>query len=504
MCAILGFTSPSLKKEQVLPYFEKTKSRGPDDTRLEPAGSGMLGFHRLAIMGLHPEGMQPFHRGGDMAVCNGELYGFRPVKKALEAKGYVFASDSDCEIILPLWQEYGTDMFAGLDAEFAMIIYDSASDSLVAARDPIGLRPLFYGYLADGSIIFASEAKNLVGLCAHVFPFPPGHYYKDGKFVRYADLTTVTRYSDDDLDTVTKKIREKLISAVEKRLDADAPLGFLLSGGLDSSLVCAISAKLLGKKIRTFAIGMDLDPIDLKYAKETADFIGAEHTEVTMTRQQVLDAMAAGMEQAARARADGVTALGIGEMGIGNTTTSAAVLAALTGADIEAVTGRGGGLTDEGFLRKKEVLRQALALHRPDGSDVIGVLAGVGGLDLAAMTGAFLGCAHERVPAAVDGFISIAAALCAVRLCPAVRDVLFLSHDSYEVGYRIAAETLGLQPCLRLGMRLGEGSGCPLLFRVLEGACGVMRGMATFGEASIEDSYLDEIRAMDAFTVEGA
>lgn len=160
----------------------------------------------------------------------------------------MFASDSDCEIILPLWQEYGTDMFAGLDAEFAMIIYDSASDSLVAARDPIGIRPLFYGYLADGSIIFASEAKNLVGLCAHVFPFPPGHYYKDGKFVRYADLTTVTRYSDDDLDTVTKKIREKLISAVEKRLDADAPLGFLLSGGLDSSLVCAISAKLLGKK----------------------------------------------------------------------------------------------------------------------------------------------------------------------------------------------------------------------------------------------------------------
>ena len=238
--------------------------------------------------------------------------------------------------------------------------------------------------------------------------------------------------------------------------------------------------------------------LDRKVRRGTGDIA----REDAMTRQQVLDAMAAGMEQAARARADGVTALGIGEMGIGNTTTSAAVLAALTGADIEAVTGRGGGLTDEGFLRKKEVLRQALALHRPDGSDVIGVLAGVGGLDLAAMTGAFLGCAHERVPAAVDGFISIAAALCAVRLCPAVRDVLFLSHDSYEVGYRIAAETLGLQPCLRLGMRLGEGSGCPLLFRVLEGACGVMRGMATFGEASIEDSYLDEIRAVDAFTVE--
>ena len=291
MCAIFGFTSPSLKKEQILPYFEKTKSRGPDDTRLEPAGSGMLGFHRLAIMGLHPEGMQPFHRGGDMAVCNGELYGFRPVKKALEAKGYVFASDSDCEIILPLWQEYGTEMFAGLDAEFAMIIYDSASDSLVAARDPIGIRPLFYGYLADGSIIFASEAKNLVGLCTHVFPFPPGHYYKDGKFVRYTDLTTVTRYSSDDLDTVTKKIREKLISAVEKRLDADAPLGFLLSGGLDSSLVCAISAKLLKKPIRTFAIGMRSDAIDLKYAREVAEYLHADHTEVIITREDVIQAL---------------------------------------------------------------------------------------------------------------------------------------------------------------------------------------------------------------------
>ena len=257
-------------------------------------------------------------------------------------------------------------------------------------------------------------------------------------------------------------------------------------------------AAAFGDDVSVVDVGIDGDVppvgvLDRKVRRGTGDIA----REDAMTRQQVLDAMAAGMEQAARARADGVTALGIG-----NTTTSAAVLAALTGADIEAVTGRGGGLTDEGFLRKKEVLRQALALHRPDGSDVIGVLAGVGGLDLAAMTGAFLGCAHERVPAAVDGFISIAAALCAVRLCPAVRDVLFLSHDSYEVGYRIAAEALGLQPCLRLGMRLGEGSGCPLLFRVLEGACGVMRGMATFGEASIEDSYLDEIRAVDAFTVE--
>ena len=290
MCSIMGFTSPTLTPEAVKPFFDRTLSRGPDQSRMEPAGSGMLCFHRLAIMGLTEEGMQPFHLDGDMVVCNGELYGFRPIRQELSKK-YVFRSQSDCEIILPLYREYGLTMFEKLDAEFAMILYDSRKDSLIAARDPIGIRPLFYGYLTDGSIVFASEAKNLVGLCKEVCPFPPGHYYADGKFVRYADLTTVEQYSTDDLDTVCRTIREKLIAAVDKRLDADAPLGFLLSGGLDSSLVCAISAKLLGKKIRTFAIGMDLDPIDLKYARRAADFIGADHTEVTMTRQQVLDSL---------------------------------------------------------------------------------------------------------------------------------------------------------------------------------------------------------------------
>ena len=249
-----------------------------------------LCFHRLAIILFDVSGMQPFALGDDRVVCNGELYGFKAMRDKLKDK-YEFHSESDCEIILPMYREYGTDMFAMLDAECAMIIYDSQSKGLVAARDPIGIRPLYYGHLSDGSAIFASEAKNLVGLCDEIMPFPPGHYYKDGEFVRYADLTTVSEYSEDDLDTACKKIREKLIAAVEERLCADAPVGFLLSGGLDSSLVCAISAKLLGKKIKTFAIGMDLDPIDLKYARQAAEFIGADHTEVSMTRQQVLDSL---------------------------------------------------------------------------------------------------------------------------------------------------------------------------------------------------------------------
>lgn len=290
MCSIMGFSSKDLSKQAIHEYFDRTKSRGPDMSRTLETKSGWLCFHRLSIMGLDESGMQPFALDGDYVVCNGEIYGFRSIRKKLSGK-YTFQGDSDCEVLLPLFREYGLSMFSRLDAEFAMIIYDGMTDSLIAARDPIGIRPLFYGYDRNGAIVFASEAKNLVGLCREIFPFPPGHYYAYGKFVRYADLTTVAAPCHDDLETACKNIREKLIVGIDKRLDADAPLGFLLSGGLDSSLVCAVSARILGKKIRTFAIGMDTDPIDLKYARETAEYIGADHTEFYMTWENVLQAL---------------------------------------------------------------------------------------------------------------------------------------------------------------------------------------------------------------------
>ena len=260
----------------------------------------------------------------------------------------------------------------------------------------------------------------------------------------------------------------------------------------------AVLAKHFGCGLTVCDVGVNADiyestVLNRKIAYGTQNIC----TGPAMTREQTLQAILTGAEIARTVDAD---VIGVGEMGIGNTTTSSAVLAVLLGADVEAVTGRGGGLTDEGFLRKKEVLRQALALHRPDGNDVIGVLAGVGGLDLAAMTGAFLGCAHERVPAAVDGFISIAAALCAVRLCPNVHGYLVPSHASFEIGYRLAMEAMDLRPLFDLGMRLGEGSGCPLAFQVLDAACAVINDMATFDEAGINDDYLDEIRRGDQFT----
>lgn len=290
MCSIMGYCSCSAAFDVFMEGFEKTISRGPDDSRVVETGDGLLGFHRLSIMGLTPSGMQPFKYGNSYVVCNGEIYGFEKLKEELSVN-YTFESESDCEILLPLYQEYGTDMFGMIDAEFACIIYDGKAREFIAARDPIGIRPLYYGYDKEGAVIFASEAKNLTGLTEKIMPFPPGHYYKGGQFICYCDIAKVDTVCHDDLETVCKGIRDKLVAGVEKRLVADAKVGFLLSGGLDSSLVCAIAAKKSNEPIKTFAIGMSEDAIDLKYARQVADYIGSDHTEVYMTSDEVLSSL---------------------------------------------------------------------------------------------------------------------------------------------------------------------------------------------------------------------
>ena len=220
-----------------------------------------------------------------------------------------------------------------------------------------------------------------------------------------------------------------------------------------------------------------------------------------MKREQALQAIRTGFELAQATEAD---VIGIGEMGIGNTTTSAAVLSVLLNADVEAVTGRGGGITDESFQKKKQVIKTAIAINHPDKDDVVDVLSKVGGFDIAAMCGAFLGCAAKRCPVVIDGFISAVAALCAYKLCPLAVQYFIPSHASYEIGYKLAMDVMGLQPIFLLGMRLGEGSGCPLAFEVLRAACAIINDMATFDQAGINDDYLSEIRQGDKFTVEGA
>lgn len=290
MCSIIGLSKCD-DFEKIKKSFEKSNSRGPDGTSYYNANSALLGFKRLAIMGLNEFGMQSFSYDDKVLVCNGEIYGFRDIKIELLKKGYSFKSDSDCEILLPLFKEFGFEMFSKLDAEFALIIYDKKEDKIIAARDPLGIRPLYYGKSkSNDTYIFASEPKILVDLVEDIFPFPPGYYFDGEKFIQYSFITDVeskhTRMRD-----VEKNIHSLLVEGVRKRLDSDAPIGFLLSGGLDSSLVCSIATKILKKPIETFAIGMEKDAIDLKYAKEVADYLKTNHHEVIITRDDVISSL---------------------------------------------------------------------------------------------------------------------------------------------------------------------------------------------------------------------
>ena len=256
-------------------------------------------------------------------------------------------------------------------------------------------------------------------------------------------------------------------------------------------------ANYFGCDVEVVDMGIDADYNcpeieDRRIRKGTGNIV----KEAAMTREEALTAIATGISLAEKAAKDGVDIIGVGEMGIGNTTTSSAVLAALTGCGAEEVTGRGGGITDESFAKKKAVITAALKKHAPDPKDPVDVLSKVGGLDIAAMCGVYLGAAKVRIPVVIDGFISIVAALSAVRLCPAVRDFIFPSHVSEERGYLIAAKELELDPWLTLSMRLGEGSGCPLAFQVVDAACALMSDMATFEKAAINDDYLTEIRKL--------
>ena len=212
--------------------------------------------------------------------------------------------------------------------------------------------------------------------------------------------------------------------------------------------------------------------------------------EPAMTDEEALRAIMTGIEAAKAIKDCGYDIFGVGEMGIGNTTTSACVLAALCGKTGEDVVGRGGGLNDEGLAKKIHIVDEAIKDLDP--ADVTDILAKVGGFDICAMTGAFLGAAYYRIPVVIDGYISAVAALCACRLAPKAVNFMFGSHQSKEKGYLIAIDALGVKPYFNLGMRLGEGSGCPISFKIIETACAAMNGMATFAEGAIDADYLEE------------
>ncbi len=293
MCGFLTVSADKYDMSKFEDCLALDARRGPDMTWVKDAGSVKFGFNRLSIMDLSPDGMQPFEDHGITLVCNGEIYNYQ----ALEAKVqdiHEFQSGSDCEVLLPLYRKYGLDIMSKLlDGEFALVMHDQTTDKVMAVRDPMGIRPMFYGYTKeDHAIAFASTAKSLMPMCDEIFPFPPGHYYDGEKFVCYNDLSLSQAMVPATVDEATKGIHDRLVAAVEKRIHADAPLGYLLSGGLDSSLVCAIAKKNHPDvPMKTFAIGMDRNPIDLKYAREVADYLGTDHTEFIMTRDDVLGAL---------------------------------------------------------------------------------------------------------------------------------------------------------------------------------------------------------------------
>lgn len=294
MCGFLVLNSDKLTIPEFEKELKKVFHRGPDNNSATIEHNIAWGFNRLSIMDLSSNGNQPFYNNDCELVCNGEIYNYPKLKEMILGFGeYTFHSSSDCEVLIPLYEKFGIDtMCKFLDAEFAFVLYDSKTKSLMAARDPMGIRPMFYGYIkGTDKISFSSEAKGLIGYCDRIKPFPPGHYYKDGEFICYNDLSDPKVIIDDSIDNICKNIRIKLEDAIKKRLQSDAPIGYLLSGGLDSSLVCAVGQQINDKPIRTFAIGMETDPIDLKYAKQVADFLGTDHTEVIMTKADVLGAL---------------------------------------------------------------------------------------------------------------------------------------------------------------------------------------------------------------------
>ena len=204
-----------------------------------------------------------------------------------------------------------------------------------------------------------------------------------------------------------------------------------------------------------------------------------------MSREQAAASILAGYETATERIAQGVSLLATGEMGIGNTTPSAAVGCAFTGSPVHTLVGRGTGIDDATLVRKRLAVQKAFDLSQPDCSDGLDVLAKVGGFEIGGIAGCILAGAEQRVPVLIDGFISTAGALVARALCPGSREYMFAGHVSEELGHRIMLEHLGLEPLLDLGLRLGEGTGAALAMNVLAGAVAVFKRVMTFEEAGI-------------------
>lgn len=278
------------------------------------------------------------------------------------------------------------------------------------------------------------------------------------------------------------------VSAYPSDVTAQMVLNFLRGGAAINVLARHIGARVV---VVDMGVAGDLplhpDLIVRKVAYGTANIVRG----AAMTRRQAVQAILAGAELAEEEIKKGAGLLATGDMGIGNTTPSAAIAAVFTNAPLEVCVGRGTGIDDRGLQRKRAVVEQALRVNRPDPQDGLDVLSKVGGFEIAGLTGVILAAANRRVPVVVDGFISTAAAMVAVSLAPAASAYLIAAHRSQEPGHAVMLDWLKLQPVLDLDMRLGEGTGAALAMNIVDAACKILAEMATFAEAGVSNKESD-------------
>ncbi|SNB26857.1 Asparagine synthetase [Flavobacterium psychrophilum] len=290
MCGILAIIGKGKDQELVKTSSKRMSHRGPDESDLQVTKNGhILSHERLSIIDLH-SGRQPI-QGSSSAwmIHNGEIYNHQELRDGV-LKHHTFRTKSDSEVIVHLYEEFGYDFLNVLDGDFAFVVING--DDYIAGRDPMGVKPLYYGLDERGRMYFASEMKPIADQCKTFFTFPPGHYYtpKTG-FVKYYK----PEYCDYKKATNTldlKLIRDTLTEATRKRLMSDVPIGVLLSGGLDSSLTSSIASRLLkekGKTLHSFSIGLDENAPDAKAARKVAEFLGTKHHEVHFTIEQGIE-----------------------------------------------------------------------------------------------------------------------------------------------------------------------------------------------------------------------
>jgi nicotinate-nucleotide--dimethylbenzimidazole phosphoribosyltransferase len=274
------------------------------------------------------------------------------------------------------------------------------------------------------------------------------------------------------------------VSAYPAEVTPQMVLNFLHGGAAINVL-----ARQAGARVAIVDIGVasDFDSapglIQRKVARGTQNMARG----AAMTRSEAEQALNVGMQVLADEAEKGLDLVATGDMGIGNTTPSAAIVAAMTGLPVAQVTGRGTGVDDAGLARKIQMIEQAIAVNQPNPADALDVLCKVGGLEIAGLAGVMIAAASRRIPVVVDGFISTAAAMIAVGLVPEVRNYLFSAHQSVEIGHQAMLKYLGLTPLLDLNLRLGEGTGAALAFHLIEAATRILREMATFAEAGVSD-----------------